>query len=242
MSEIWMIDLLRELLKLKEGTFIDIGVNIGQTLIKLKSVNLEIEYIGFEPNPACVFYVRELIKQNNLTGSLIYPVGIFKENQVLELVSFYQDETDSAASLIQDFRPNHRTYDKQYVPVFRFESLAAQLDLQAISIIKIDVEGAELEVLESLISTLWRFRPVLIIEMLPVYSEENTVRKERQERVESKLFDLEYGLFRVQKTEEDLYHGLQEVASAGIHADLRQCDYVALPYELKEKLFLTREP
>ncbi len=63
MSEVWMVQVLEKITKLKHGTFIDVGVNIGQTLIKLRSVDKEREYLGFEPNPLCVFYTEELIKK-----------------------------------------------------------------------------------------------------------------------------------------------------------------------------------
>ena len=53
--------MLENLLKKKNGAYLDIGVNIGQTLMKLKSVNPKIEYIGFEPNATCVHYVNKLI-------------------------------------------------------------------------------------------------------------------------------------------------------------------------------------
>ena len=36
-TEPWMIELLAMLLKEKEGAFFDVGVNVGQTLVKLKS-------------------------------------------------------------------------------------------------------------------------------------------------------------------------------------------------------------
>ena len=41
--------------------FIDVGVNVGQTLLKLKSISSEINYLGFEPNPNCVNYLKNLI-------------------------------------------------------------------------------------------------------------------------------------------------------------------------------------
>jgi len=50
-----MIDLLKKILLLKDGVFIDIGMNLGQTLIKLKCVDPNIRYFGFEPNPGCVY-------------------------------------------------------------------------------------------------------------------------------------------------------------------------------------------
>ncbi len=49
MSEPWMIDVLKIVIPLSKGSFIDVGVNIGQTLLKLRSVSDEIEYTGFEP-------------------------------------------------------------------------------------------------------------------------------------------------------------------------------------------------
>lgn len=62
-AEGWMDDILILLArKITSGTFIDVGVNIGQTLIKVKnSFNSSINYLGFEPNPNCVNYCYKLI-------------------------------------------------------------------------------------------------------------------------------------------------------------------------------------
>ncbi len=38
-SELWMIDLLAKFLPERSGVFIDVGVNVGQTLIKLKAID-----------------------------------------------------------------------------------------------------------------------------------------------------------------------------------------------------------
>jgi hypothetical protein len=53
-SEPWMIDLLKIILPIEKERFIDVGVNIGQTLLKLRSISDNIDYIGFEPNPVCI--------------------------------------------------------------------------------------------------------------------------------------------------------------------------------------------
>ena len=65
MSEPWMIDVMKIVLPIESGKFIDVGVNIGQTLLKLRCVSNEYDYIGFEPNPQCVSYVNKLIKKKN---------------------------------------------------------------------------------------------------------------------------------------------------------------------------------
>src|SRR5262245_40272959 len=63
-TEPWMLEILDGLLARTKGAFIDVGVNVGQTLVKVKSISIDRSYIGFEPNPACLYYVGELIKQN----------------------------------------------------------------------------------------------------------------------------------------------------------------------------------
>jgi FkbM family methyltransferase len=228
-SEIWMIELLRKLLKHKQGIFIDIGVNLGQTLIKLRVVDSTVGYIGFEPNPVCVFYVKELIKANNFLNSTVIPIGLFNSDRLLQLDFFDESEIDSSASLIEGFRNKHKIYHRQFVPVFSFESIVSKLTFSDIAIIKIDVEGSELEVIEGLYQTILTYQPVLILEILPVHSSKNTMRKERQDKIEQIFSALSYRMFRVIKTGTNELDELQEVNTIGIHSNLEQCDYVAIP-------------
>lgn len=234
-SETWMTDLLEIVLNKKEGIFLDVGVNLGQTLIKVKAIDPKRQYLGFEPNPNCVFYTKQLIRENQFENCMILPVGLFNEDSLLAL-NFIQDSlVDSAASLIQDFRPNHVIYRRLVVPVFRFEQVTQALPIGNIGIIKIDVEGAELEVIQTLQQTIHEHRPILLLEVLPVYEEQNTHRKERQKQLEQILRELDYVTFRVKKTIDDTYAGLKRIEAIEIHSDLRQCDYVVVPAELIPK-------
>lgn len=233
LTETWMISLLSNLLKEKEGAFLDVGVNLGQTLIKVKGIDLNREYIGFEPNPTCVFYIKELIKNNKFEDCTIFPVGLFTEENMLSLECISNTEVDSAASLIKDFRKNSVIYHKIPVPVFRFQTIANVLNIDKIGIIKIDVEGAELEVVKSLYSVFNELRPLVILEVLPVYSNEKKMRKERQEELEQIFSELNYLFFRVDKSANNAYIGLKKIPEIGIHSDLTQCDYVVIPNELE---------
>src|SRR5580698_2194129 len=76
LSEPWMTETLKCLRPIFNGHFVDVGVNIGQTLIKAYAVFEDIHYIGFEPNPSCVHYVQELIKINELKNFHIFPMGV----------------------------------------------------------------------------------------------------------------------------------------------------------------------
>lgn len=235
-SEKWMIECLKKYIKIKAGIFIDIGVNLGQTLIKVKCVDPTIEYIGLEPNPLCVFYVKQLIKQNRFKNCTILPVGVFINNSLVELDIVQKEEWGGGSSIIRKFRQDQKIYYKQYVPVFTFEKIAETFGSKRISFIKIDVEGAELEVINSLSKSIKTFRPIIFIEILPVYSLENTERKERQDKIEQIILELDYKMLRVVKSHDDTYKGLQEIKTIGIHSDIKQCDYIFVPDEVKEEI------
>lgn len=235
-SELWMCELLRKLIAIKKGVFIDVGVNVGQTLIKLKTIDPLIEYVGFEPNPKCVYYSDILIKANQFDNCKLIPVGIFNEDTVLLLNLYSEIDTDSSASIIDDFRPGQEVYSKIFVPVCRFEGVSNMLQLKSLSIIKIDVEGAELEVLISMKNNIKQFRPFILMEILPCYTEENTRRIIRQEKLESILLELNYKVLRIIKSGLDHIEKLHPVASIGIHGDMELCEYVLCPEELTSQL------
>lgn len=231
MSEPWMISLLKKM-NLKDGQFIDVGVNIGQTLLKLKSVNQEIEYIGFEPNPTCVFYSNELIEANQFKNTVIIPTGIADKNGVLKLNFYSENISDSSASIIENFRPDQEVKSSQYIPVNTVENISDSISLKNVKAIKIDVEGAEMEVIESLKTLMKKNQPLVLIEILPVYNSENRFRIERQEKIESILNELDYLIYRVIK-ENNNFKSIQQIESIGIHKDLNACDYVFIPQSKK---------
>jgi FkbM family methyltransferase len=229
-TEPWLVELLAIILRSNHGAFLDVGVNTGQTLIKVKALDSNREYIGFEPNPACVFYVLELIKSNSFINCNLLPVGIFEKDGLLALDLFSDDETDSMASLINNFRPDHKVYSRIFVPVFRFDCLAKYV-VNHVGIIKIDVEGAELEVVKSMVKLIQSDRPLILIEILPVYSHEDLARKSKVDELEQIFADNNYKILRILKTSENSLSGQKLIEKIGIHSDSTICDYLVIPNE-----------
>lgn len=230
-TEPWMTDLLDQLFRVQDGAFLDVGVNVGQTLVKVKALDPYREYVGFEPNPVCVSYVRELIKGNRFERCTLFPVGLFTEDRVLSLDFFTEDISDSSATVIENFRPGNKIFSRILVPVFQFDSLAGLVGDTRFGIVKIDVEGAELEVVKSLSTLIGRDRPLILIELLPVYREDNTFRVSRQDELERIFDEHGYGILRVAKSSAGSYTGLRYIESIGVHSDLTLCDYVVAPRE-----------
>lgn len=227
-SEPWMLELLRQVLPLKSGRFLDVGVNLGQTLVKLRRLAPRRDYLGIEPNPACLHYLRLLVRELGYEGVQFAPVGLFERDGLLSLEFFSDDPADASASLIGGYRPN-RVHRRSLVPVLRYEAVEAAAGAATLGVVKIDVEGAELEVLRGLLPALRRDRPVLLMEVLPAYRADNRVRIERQQALAALLGELDYRLHRVRKSPAGDYLGLDAVADFGVHGDLQLCDYLILP-------------
>lgn len=151
-NEEWMLTVLKSLFKIKSGYFLDVGVNLGQTLVEVKSIDIDRRYIGFEPNPACVFYAEELKRVNRLTNCDIFPVGLYTSDNILYLDLYDDNITNSGGSIIEKYwdYKHYQIKRKLLVPVFSFATIEQKLDNPKFDIIKIDVEGAELEVIQTL--------------------------------------------------------------------------------------------
>jgi len=235
MTEPWMEQVIEKLYRIKKGTFVDVGVNIGQTLIKLKLIDRGADYIGFEPNPSCVFYSNELIKVNNLKNTLIVPVAISEESSLVTLFFYSNTIMDSSASIIKDFRPQ-KIFKTEYVPAFNYFSIQSVFNDKTISIIKIDVEGAELSVLRSMNDLIHRDRPFVLVEVLPVYSNDNIDRVDRQNGIERLIQEWDYKLFRISKNLNETLKGFEPLGEFGLTTDVSQSDYLICPMELLAKL------
>jgi len=223
-TEKWFIKLFEEILILKEGSFIDVGANLGQTLIKIKSVDPGIRYIGLEPNPICVSYLIELIKRNKFKNCEILPIGISNKNCLVKL-NCYTDDTDSAASILEGFR-KAKINQSFWVSTFDFNAIYESLGVEKISIIKIDVEGSELEVIRSMVSIIAQNRPFIFCEILPVYNKENIFRLKRQKELLNIIKKLKYKIFRILKEGK-----LVPIEQIGIHSNLDLCNYLFIPYD-----------
>ncbi|MFZ5973500.1 MAG: FkbM family methyltransferase [Bacteroidota bacterium] len=222
-KEPWMPFILKRLSVLfPETTFVDVGVNVGQTLIVYKGVFPYGNYIGFEPNSTCVYYVRELIRVNQWKAA-IFPFAIGPRSGMGILMADSVD--DSAATMVEGFRENYGKI-KNYVPVISGASVKAALPAR-VGIVKVDVEGAELEVMQELAWLIERDRPAILCEILPVYNSQNTFRVQRQQELMAYFRRWNYALFRINAVGE--LHSIQEIE---VHSDLDKSNYLLLPSEM----------
>lgn len=140
------------------GTAIDVGANDGVFAFALSSLVDRVE--AFEPNPDYALFARRMLGSragvhevalSNTTGRAEFVVPVSAEGTVLHL----------GGSLRQSPGPSGRA--------LRFDVAVRTLDSYAyenVRVVKIDVEGSEMEVLEGGRVTIERHRPALIVELL----------------------------------------------------------------------------
>jgi FkbM family methyltransferase len=164
-EEAWKLGLFQTLLGLSEGMFVDVGVNLGQTLIQLRQVDHDRPYLGFEPNPDCLHYVYALIRRNGYAHVDLLAAGLGETTGVLSLYLPPGRSTDSTATLLKDLRPDRR-YEARHVPIFNEGQLRGLLGGRKLGVVKVDVEGAEPEVFKGIRGLLDRDRPPVLCEVL----------------------------------------------------------------------------
>lgn len=227
-AELWFDRMLKLLFDLREGAFIDIGVNIGQTLIKFLEHGDGREYYGFEPNNLCAAYAEELREINKLQSVHIIPIGLSDHNSLAEL--FLSSDYDGSASMIDGFRPPEFYTKSQYISVFRGDEVLDILKIGPVCAMKIDVEGAELEVLTGLRNSVAAFNPFIICELLPVYDETSPngkFRRARVDRVLEFLRTMQYEIFRLSDD------GAIWLETIDTHSNLELCNYLFTPKDLR---------
>lgn len=226
-GEVFMLDILRHFLPKTDGAVVDVGANLGQTLCKVKIADSERQYFGFEPNAACHNYLETLIRANAWTNTTVFPCGLSDRTTILRLHVSDSDATDARGSLLASVRPDLQQNGAKYVSLFEFGDIGA-VSQQKLGFVKIDVEGAELEVLRGMSQAIARDRPIIAIELMPVES-----LKIRHEQSVALLMSLAYDVYLIEKASDKSWRGLTELEQYMLPDDPNVNDYLAIPRDSK---------
>ncbi|MFP6898341.1 MAG: FkbM family methyltransferase [Roseibacillus sp.] len=225
--EPWMLQNLIEVEKHADGCFVDVGVNLGQTLLAVKSIRPDWEYVGFEPNPYCIFYVMNVVKANDLDACTVYPFGIGESTGAMDLR--LNSLTGGEGSIVAGFRSESQYKRRIKVPILGAEFLPDELMERKVGVLKVDVEGGELDVFRAMVAVLEKNKPLIISELLPVgdpASEQGTFRKERQDALLTIFRDLGYRIIRLH------IDGSRELLDdIEVHSEIRLSNYLFVPAE-----------
>jgi FkbM family methyltransferase len=212
-----------------DGVFVDAGTNLGQTLLDLRASHPTMRYLGFEPNPRAVAYVQKLIEANNFSDSRILCIALSDRVAAVDLYSVPNEAADPASTLIKSQWPHRNLALAQPVAALPFDLIADSLESGPVGFVKIDVEGAELEVLGGMRRTLEEHRPPVLCEVLPPCGGSNPQQSEqRRKSIIELLTSVGYGMKHV---EIDGNLSSADSFSPGPYSPLLSWDYLFLPIE-----------
>ena len=150
---------------------VEVGSNQGLHAVPLAKMVPAGKLIGFEPQRLIFQQLNCNLSLNNITNAYVYRRGVGAENGSMLIDDSHMDHTEQmnygAFSLQegynyeQDF-PYERW--KTEVPIVALDSFAPVQDLERLDVLKIDVEGAEVGVLQGANATIMRHRPVIFME------------------------------------------------------------------------------
>lgn len=144
---------------------VDIGANFGLfSLYASNQVGKEGKVIAFEPNPFVTPLLIEFLQKNTtLNNWIVNSSAIANENSI---VKFSISLEDNALMERSGLMINDRNEKPVYVLASKLDKI---LENYKIDIIKIDVEGSEMEVLKGAENTIDHFRPIVIVEIHGLY-------------------------------------------------------------------------
>lgn len=229
----WKTKAVAAVMKKRSGTFIDVGANVGQTLLDFVSAPVRSTYLGFEPNIVCYLHLAKLIATNRLEGCRIIPAGLGERTGTSTLYAC--GEAASGATMLRELRPQ-LPIRASSICVFRLDDLPELFDGSGIALIKIDVEGTELEVLRGMEATLRSTRAWVICEVLHRDSAaEHEPYRQRCVQLMQLVSDLGYCAFRItQNAAATEILGLEKIAAfpdvVWVDGESETaCDYLFVP-------------
>lgn len=198
--------ILTAMLSTTADLFVDVGANVGQMLIKVKTLDPSRHYVGFEASPFCCYYVFRVIAENRYRDCVLVPRALSDEPGVGAF--HFTGLADPQATVVDGFWDTpHKRANSTTVLLDRGDNTLAMLGNPRVGIIKIDVEGGELEVLKGFSDTIARDRSLVLCEVLNFISEETATRngsvevmqqrRTRCEALAALMQSCDYGCYRL---------------------------------------------
>jgi FkbM family methyltransferase len=141
------------------GVFFDVGANVGYfSLLALEKVGPEGEAHAFEVDPRTLKLLRMTQAKGRIDNLSIHPTAVGDFEGTVDLVTFSENYW-TYVNLSPSKKARHR--------MSRLDGCVPDLAGKRVQVIKIDVEGMELKVLQGGRNILQEHRPLLVCEAVP---------------------------------------------------------------------------
>jgi FkbM family methyltransferase len=188
---------------------IDIGANIGvYTLISALRVGKQGQVISFEPDSRSYQMLKSNVEQNKVDGPIYlshYCLGDYNGT-----TSFFEAAEPCLSGNVVTSR--NAIMEERKIPIKTLDTALSEMNSPKVSLIKIDVEGAEHKVIGGAMGTLEKSDAILLVEISPKNLDKQSIRHLRDclGRLE---VSLNYQAFRISQNDFRLiaYGGMEEI-------------------------------
>jgi FkbM family methyltransferase len=143
---------------------LDVGANTGLFALVAAAVSPGAAVHAFEPLARIAALLKQNVALNPAFQVTVHQSAVGGANDQLPIHDPGGDNCYSA-SLDADFLVGSKK-DSYLVPVITLDQFAADQGLSAMDLVKIDVEGYEEPALAGMMSSIQRFRPVIVLEVI----------------------------------------------------------------------------
>jgi FkbM family methyltransferase len=141
---------------------LDVGANVGPVSLALGRLCGEGRVHAFEPVAASFAFLERNLASNGAANVTAHRLALSDTDGTATIN--YNRQAAGAAFISEHLADGVA----EQVSLTTLDKWAASARLERLDLLKIDVEGSELQVLDGAAATLRRFRPVLIVELNPV--------------------------------------------------------------------------
>ena len=218
--------------------FVDVGANCGSTLVEVFGNNPEINYLGFEPNNNSFKLLSKIVQLNQIKATL-FPFACTDESKVIRL--FLNSDFDPCATIDKRIKLDaFENYGGLPIAGYKLDD-ALPNTIPNSFILKIDVEGSEVEVIKGGLKTINSKRPFMITEVLnSMTKKEIDFNNSRKLELEKILKEINYKIYLLKlHIKGDKLEKIQKVKNFPRNLLYENsenlCDYIFVPDEASQK-------
>lgn len=159
---------------------LDIGANVGAfSLLFAKYAGPAGRVIAVEPHPQNASLLRANLQLNQLTQVVVVTAAVGSSGALVQLDGF--DPRNQGLVRSRPLEGGAFGAASLVAPQLSGDALVAELDLQRLDLIKIDAEGADLDILHSLRGSIAKHLPNIIFEFQPRQADARNILTELME-------------------------------------------------------------